>query len=126
MVFFMMKNLIVWGCLFNLKNMKTTKMSHLYRFDFDKGVPIENFNDEQIINYKWRKGIKTIFAYCLQNAIEKFTLPLIKKFGNSIKLNVIKCFMSENGRDWKEIDLKTVYFNAFLVGCFEREKNPSK
>lgn len=102
--------------------MKTSKFTKLYCFDFDKGVPVEGATTDTVTHYKWRHGVKTIGAYDLQNAVEKFALPAIKQYGTSIKLNITACHVSSDGKQWSEIDLQSVYFSAYLVGCFEREK----
>lgn len=49
-------------------------------------------------------------------------MPVLKKFGTDCKLNVIKAFVSDDGKTWREIDLRTIHFTAFLVGCVERMK----
>lgn len=94
-----------------------SKMTRFYKFDFDKGVPIIGTGQ-----LKWRSGVKTIPAYCLQNAVEKFAMPVFRQYGTSAKLNVVKAFVSEDKKEWKEISLTETIFAAFLVGCVERIK----
>ncbi len=93
------------------------KMSKFYRFDFNKGVPAGNSQ------MKWRKGVKTISAYCLQHAVEKFAMPVLREFGTEAKLNVFKAWVSPDKKTWKEVNLQNLTLAAFLVGCYERVKS---
>lgn len=97
-------------------NIMKTKISKLYRFDFDKGIPVIGGA------MRWRKGLKTITAYGLQNAVEKFAMPVFRQYGTDCKLNVLKAWSSDDGKQWNELDAQSVHFAAFLTGCLEREK----
>lgn len=75
---------------------------------------------------RWRKGLKTIPAYCLQDAVNKFAMPVLRQYGTDAKLNVVTAFVSDDKKQWREINLTEVMFTAFMVGCIEREKIESQ
>jgi hypothetical protein len=89
-------------------------MSKFYKFDFDKGVPVQG------AAMKWRKGLKTIRAYSLQDAVEKFAMPVFREYGTSAKLNVVKAWSSPDKTTWTELALDAVTLAAFLVGAIKR------
>lgn len=91
-------------------------MTKFYRFDYDKGVPVQGGS------MKWRKGLKTIPAYSLQDAVNKFAMPVLKQYGLSAKLNVVNAWVSPDKSDWSEVNLKEISIAAFMAGCIERMK----
>lgn len=91
-------------------------MTKFYKFDFDKGVPVQG------ASMRWRKGVKTIPAYSLQDAINKFAMPVLRQYGTDAKLNVVSAWVSPDKKDWKEINLQELNATAFMVGCIERMK----
>ncbi len=89
-------------------------MTKFYKFDFDKGVPVSGGN------MKWRSGVKTIPAFCLQNAVEKFAMPAFRQYGTDCKLNLIAAFVSPDKKAWEAINLDAVLISAYLIGCIKR------
>ena len=92
-------------------------MSKLYRFDFDKGVPISGGP-----SMKWRKGLKIVSAYSLQGAIEKLAFPVLRQFGLKAKLNAVKAWSSTDKANWTELSVESVMIAGFIAGCLERER----
>ena len=91
-------------------------MTKFYRFDFDKGVPVKGGQ------MRWRKGVTTLPAYSLQDAINKFAMPVLKQYGTNAKLNVVSAFVSDDKKDWRQLTLDEVVITAFFAGCVERMK----
>src|SRR5689334_9660791 len=89
-------------------------MIKFYRFDFDKGVPVQGGQ------LRWRKGQKTISAYCLQDAIEKFAMPTFKQFGTTVKVNIVQAWSSLDKKNWTELNLDAVIIAGWLVGAKNR------
>ena len=96
------------------------QMTQFYKFDFEKGVPVEG------AAMCWRKGLKTVAAYSLQGAVEKFALPTFREYGLRAKLNVLQAWRSLDRQIWIEIDTNSVIFAAFLTGCLERAKREQR